>query len=247
MTLISSRTMASALVLGLAFSTMPAQAQTMEKAHPNSIQPETTIAISATSSVTAEPDIAYLTGGVVSEAKTAAEALKDNTAKMQGVFAALQKAGLSEKNIQTSNFSVQPKWEFPKEGERYISGYTVTNQVTAKVEDLTSVGGLIDAMVSQGGNTFNGVEFALKDSTDIENQARQKAMKEAMARAQLYAEVTGYEVTRIVTINEGGSFSSQPRQEMIRSFDAKSAPTPISAGELTWSANVNVTFELSKK
>lgn len=236
----------SALLLGLAISVVPAQAQTMTQSHPNSIQPETTLSISATATATAEPDIAFLSGGVVTEAETAEQALRDNTRLMQGVFAALEKAGLAKKNIQTSNFSLQPKWEYPKEGKQYVSGYTATNQVTAKVDNLAELGGLIDAMVSQGGNTFNGVQFDLEDSSKVENQAREAALKEAIARADLYAKVAGYKIARIVTIEDGGSYVAQPRQQMMRVMNDKSSPTPVSGGELNWSATVNVTFELRK-
>lgn len=242
-----TRPFVSAAVLGLAISAVPVQAEPVTIANSNSIQPETTISITATAQEMVAPDMAYLTGGVVTEAKTAGEALKENATRMQGVFKALKAAGLPEKFIQTSNFNIQPKWEYPKEGERYISGYTVTNQVTARVEDLAKVGGLIDAMVNEGGNTFNGVRFALKDSTEIENTARRQAMKDAMARAKLYADIAGYDVARIVTIHESDGGPVQVQSQRMRTADFKESATPISGGELTWSASVSVTFELTKK
>ena len=150
----------AAMAMGLAFSAAPAQAQTTMMTT-NAIQPETTLSISATAKVMAEPDVAYLNGGVTSEAETAKEALRKNAADMAGVYEALEAAGLDRKHIQTSNFSLQPKYVYPKNGERYLSGYTVSNQVMAKVTDMDNVGPLIDAMVSQGGNTFNGVSFSM--------------------------------------------------------------------------------------
>lgn len=242
-----SRPALGALAIGLAFSAVPAQAQSMTMTSPNAIQPETTLSINASAIVAAEPDVAYLTGGVVSEALTANEALRKNATNMAGVYAALEKAGLERKNIQTSNFSLQPKYTYPENAERILSGYTVSNQVTAKVTRLDDVGDLIDAMVAQGGNSFDGVRFDLLDSSEIMNEARRKAMTEAIERAKLYAQVSGYEVARIVTISESGGFTSQPRPQMVARMSAmESAPTQISGGELSYSSDVSVVFELKK-
>lgn len=235
----------AALAMGLAFSTAPAQAQTMITT--NAIQPETTLSISATAKVVAEPDVAYLNGGVTSEAETAKEALRKNAADMAGVYEALEAAGLDRKHIQTSNFSLQPKYVYPKNGEQYLAGYVVSNQVMAKVTDMDKVGPLIDAMVSQGGNTFNGVSFSIQDPSDLVDEARRKAMTNAMERAKLYADVAGYDIARIVTIDEGGGYYPEPRQQMMRAASADMAETTqISGGELTYSASVNVVFELTK-
>ena len=249
MSRIAHNALMSAAAIGIAFSFMPAQAQEMSaKMNHNSIQPETTLSISAEGQVVAAPDLAILSGGVVSEAKTAKEALQMNARDMAGVMKALKDAGVPEKDIQTSNFSLQPQYQYPKEGPRYLTGYQVSNQVTAKVRDLENVGGVIDAMVTQGGNSFSGVSFAVEDPSELQNEARRKAMKEAVARANLYAEAAGYRVARIVTISENGSYNPQPRPVMMARAESMDAgmPTQISGGELTYSAGVNVMFEFQK-
>lgn len=247
MFMIVSRPVLAALAMGLAFSAAPAQAEPV-MISTNAIQPETTLSISATAEVTAEPDVAYLTGGVVSEAVTAEAALRQNAVDMAGVYEALEAAGLERKDIQTSNFSLQPKYVYPKNAERQIVGYTVSNQVTVKVTDMDRVGELIDAMVSRGGNNFNGVRFAIQDPSELVNEARRKAMKDAMARAELYAEVAGYDIARIVTIDEGGSYAPSPSPVVMRSMAESDsyAATQVSGGELSYSASVNVVFELTK-
>ena len=113
---------------------------------------------------------------------------------------------------------------------------------------MENVGAVIDAMVAEGGNNFSGVSFAVEDPTELQNEARRKAMKEAIARADLYAEAAGYRVARIVTISENGSYNPQPRPMMAARSMAmdESAPTQISGGELTYSASVNVVFEFQK-
>ncbi|MEO0883165.1 MAG: SIMPL domain-containing protein, partial [Pseudomonadota bacterium] len=111
-----------------------------ETAHPNSIQPETTLSLSARGVVDRAPDLAYITVGVETEAKTAAEALSENAERMNGVFAALEDAGIADSDIQTSNFSVSPNYDYSRDGPARLIGYRASNQVRAKVTDLDSLG-----------------------------------------------------------------------------------------------------------
>ena len=101
----------------------------------------------------------------------------------------------------------------------------------------------MDALVSAGGNTFSSLRFALEDDRAAKNAARDIAMKEAIARAELYAAASGYEVARVVTISESSGYSPQPMAVMARSSESA---TPIATGEVGYSVSVNVTFELRK-
>ena len=220
-------------------------------AHPNSIQPETTLAISATGDVMVEPDIAFISLGVQSEARTAEAAMADNRQAMNAVFEALRAAGLSDRDMQTSNFSLQPVYDWieredSRGNERVLRGYSVSNQLTAKVDDLERLGATLDAVVTSGGNTFNGIRFALEDDSGARDEARRLAMETAIARADLYASAAGYRVSRIVTISEYETRQGpQPMLEMARaSAMAMDVSTPVSGGEVGYSVQVNVTFEL---
>lgn len=220
--------------------------------HPNSLQPETTLAITATGDAMRAPDIAFITTGVQTEAETAQDAMAKNRVAMNGVFDALEAAGIPERDIQTSNFSLNPRYEYPRTNDggnrRVLVGYTVSNTVNIKVSDLDNLGATLDSLVEAGGNTFNGIRFGLEDDTGARNEARQAAMAEALARAELYADAAGYDVARIVTINEYESHGGpQPQMMMERAMamDA-SAPTPISGGEVGYSVQINVTFELTQ-
>ncbi|MEM6667528.1 MAG: SIMPL domain-containing protein [Pseudomonadota bacterium] len=229
------------------------QETAMASVHPNSIQPETTLAISASGEVMVAPDIAFVSLGVQSEAITAEGAMSENAAAMNGVFAALREAGLEDRDIQTSNFSLQPVYDYVERedgrgGEQVLRGYRVSNQVTAKVSDLDNLGATLDAVVTSGGNTFNGVRFAVEDDRAIRDDARRRALQSAIARAELYADVAGYTVSRIVTIDEHGSRQGpQPMMEMaVARAAAMDSPTPIAGGEVGFTMHVNVTFELVK-
>ena len=223
--------------------------------NPNSIQPETTLDISAEGQVMREPDIAYLSAGVQADAETAQEAMQQQANAMSGVFDALAKAGVAKKDMQTSNFSLQPRYTYVEidegkgrtRGEQRLDGYTASNQLTVKVRDLDKLGATMDSLVSAGGNTFSGISFVLDNDDEVRAEARRMAMESALAKAKLYAGAAGLEVARIVTISEGGDYSPQPMAMMARSKEmAMDASTPISGGEVGYTARVNVTFELVK-
>ena len=219
----------------------------IESPNPNSIQPETTLSISATGTSVREPDLAYINAGVQTDAKTAADALADNAARMNGVFDALKAAGIAERDIQTSSFNLSLNYDYSGEGPPKLIGYNATNQVRAKVTDLENLGQTLDALVSAGGNTLNGIQFGLEDDSAARDEARRKAMTDALARAELYADAAGYRVGRIVSISEGGgNFQPVPRLARAQAELSAAAPTPVASGELTYSASVNVLFELEK-
>lgn len=217
-------------------------------AHPNSIQPETTLSLSARGSVNRAPDLAYINAGVETEAKTAAEALAENAKRMNGVFEALEAAGIEPRDIQTSNFNVSPNYDYSRDGPPRLIGYRASNQVRAKVTDLDGLGATLDSLVSAGGNTLNGIQFGLEDDSEARDEARALAMSDALARAELYASAAGYSVSRIVSISEGGGGGGVPAPFLAArsAADFESAPSPVSGGELEFSANVNVLFELTK-
>ena len=133
--------------------------------HPNSIQPETTLQINAEAKINQAPDIAYITAGVTEERATASEAMTAQSASMNGVFSALQKAGIAAKDMQTSGLSLYPRYDYLEvkqrdgstRGEQKLAGYVATNNVTARVRNLDTLGATIDSLVKAGGNTFSGV------------------------------------------------------------------------------------------
>jgi len=227
--------------------TITPNADPIETNHPNSIQPETTLSLSAEGSVKRQPDIAFLNAGVQTQGETAQAAMTANATAMNGVFDALAAANVDRSDMQTSNFSLNPQYDYSSRssGQPRLTGYQANNQLTVRVRDLNQLGETMDALVAAGGNTFNGLNFALEDDRAAKNEARDIAMKEAISRAELYAAASGYEVARVVTISESGGYSPQPMAMMAeaRSMDVS---TPIASGEVGYSVTVNVTFELRK-
>jgi uncharacterized protein len=212
--------------------------------------PPATMTLTGSGEVQAKPDMAVIASGVVSEAKTAREALSANNAAMAEVIAAMKKGGVAEKDLQTSGFSVEPQYVYPpqgKDGRREpprIVGYKVSNRLSVKVRDLEKLGGLLDLSVSLGANQVSGVAFGITEEAPLRDEARKQAMADALRKAKLYAEAAGVSLKRILSIGESGG-PRPPQPLVVRSMKMEAAEAvPVEAGELTLTADVNVTWEI---
>jgi uncharacterized protein YggE len=207
----------------------------------------TLLTVSAEGKVEGRPDMATINLGVTTEAQTAAAALAENARRMTALTAALRRAGVAERDIQTSNVSVNPQQQYRENEPPLTTGYQANNTVTAKVRNIDNTGRVIDASVGAGGNTVNGVYFSYQDPDAQMDLARRAAIENARHRAELYASALGQRVVRVVAVSEsGGSQPPWPMPMMARmeAQDAAPPPTPVSPGQIETSINVNVTFEL---
>ncbi|MEE4349268.1 MAG: SIMPL domain-containing protein [Pacificimonas sp.] len=207
----------------------------------------TLLTISAAGEVRAAPDIATISAGVVSRAKTAQAAMQDNRQRMDRVVNALRDAGIERRDIQTRQLRLNPDYRYRENEPPVISGYQAQNQVSVTVRELGTMGSVLDALVAVGANQFNGPSFSVEDSSAAQDEARADALRTAMQRANLYAGAAGLSVARIISITEGGGMNPRPPQIMVtatRSEMAADAVTPVEAGELTLGAMVTVQFEL---
>ena len=197
------------------------------------------------------PDLAVFNAGVTSQGKTAGEALSANSADMNRVIATLKKAGIADKDIQTSQISLNPIYGQPVVGpngqvsqEPRIVGYQATNTVMIRSRDIKNFGKVLDALVSAGANQVSGPSFQLSDPSMANDEARVSAVKAARARAELYARAAGLRVVRIVSISESGGYSP-PQPMYARAMKVESDSTPISAGEVEAAVSVAMQFELA--
>jgi uncharacterized protein YggE len=207
---------------------------------------ESKIYVSATGHAAQAPDQASVSAGVVSEGVTAGEAMRKNAAQMTSAFAALKKAGIKERNIQTSQMSLQPRYDYQNRAKPKITGYEVRNTVSAKSDDLEYVGPMLDALVEAGVNNINGVTFSIKDSKAAKDKARLDAIAEAKVKAEGMAKAAGVKLGRILEIRESSAGRPQPQPMMMRAMAESDASTPIAAGEQTLSVTVNLTYALDQ-
>lgn len=203
----------------------------------------TLLTVNAEGKVEGRPDMATINLGVTTEGQTAQAALQENTRRMQALNAALRRAGVAERDIQTSNVSVQPQQQYRENQPPLITGYIASNQVTAKIRTIANTGRVIDAAVAAGGNTVNGVYFSYQDPDAQMDAARRAAVAEARRRAELYASALGMRVARVVAVSEGGGYQPPVPMPVMR-MEAQDAATPVSPGTIETNVNLNVTFEL---
>lgn len=205
--------------------------------------------LSAYGEVKAAPDMATITFGVVTEAPTAAAAMAQNAERMNQVMAALRRAGIAERDVQTSGLNLSAQYDYVQNEPPRLRGYQASNQVTVVINDLSKVGSTADAVVSAGVNQINGISFGLKDPTAAENQARQIAVRNLQAKAALYAQALGVPLGGIRSLSEGGGYAPPPPRPMYAAraemaMDAGS--TPVAAGELTVRIDITGVYDLNR-
>lgn len=245
------QTLMRAAGLGLALTLTAAAPAALAQAAPpaaDTMFRATTLNLSAYGETRVQPDMATISLGVMTEGKTAAEAMAANARQMTAVVASLKKAGIAERDIQTSNLSLSPQYRYEQNQAPILTGYQASNQVTIRVLDLKKLGAAVDATVAAGANQIQGIGFGLVDSTAAENAAREAAVKALAAKADLYARATGHRVSRLVSLSEGGGYIPRPPMPMVEMAAARFAKdaTPVQAGELTVRIDVTGLYEVAK-
>ena len=209
----------------------------------NALGQTRTLTMSGEGEVMAVPDMVTLSAGVTSEASTAAAALSANSTRMQGVFAALKKMDVADKDIQTTNFSVAPQnTGGANDQPRRISGYLMNNEVRVRLNDVSKLGMALDTLVAAGANQIYGVSFGIKDEAALLDQARAKAVNEAKAKAAIFAKAAGVTLGPILSINENAISAPRPTFEAMSVTASRVAPTAV--GEENVTATVSIVWIL---
>lgn len=190
------------------------------------------------------PDQVQITAGVMTSAPTAAQALSANTARMKGVFSALEKMGVPARNIQTTNFSISPQYTGGNNNERpRLTGYQVNNNVSVRLDDVTRLGSALDALVTAGANQMNGINWSIREPAPLLAKARAEAIADARLRAETYAKAAGVTLGPIQSISESGAVMPPRPMYRVMAMQADSA-VPVAAGEESVAADVSVTWEI---
>jgi uncharacterized protein YggE len=232
----------SALLLGAA--ALPAAAGAQQASITQTIA-GTRLDVNATGEVTRVPDVAVISAGVVSRSATASAALQDNADRMQRVLAALKRAGIEDRDIQTSNVSLNPEYRYPQDQAPQLTGYTASNSVSIRFRDIRNSGKILDALVGQGANQISGPNLIVDKPEAALDEARAKAIAIGRARADLYARSLGMRVARIVAVTESGGYAVPPPMPVMMEARVASLPaTKIEAGEQKLQVNLAITFEL---
>jgi hypothetical protein len=244
------KTLARAAAISLLLATACAAPAALAQGAPAVADPAArpgTLNLSAYGETRIAPDMATINLGVNTEAPTAAAALQANATQMTRVIAALRKAGVADRDIQTSGLNLNAQYDYVQNEPPKLRGYQAANQVTVTVRDLSKLGQAVDATVGAGANQVNGISFGLSDPSAAEDAARRQAVKALAAKANLYAAATGYKLSRLVTLSEGGGYSSPPPVPMYAvARMAKDESTPIAGGQLSVRIDISGVYELAR-
>jgi uncharacterized protein YggE len=206
----------------------------------------TTLDLTGHGEARAAPDMATISLGVTSDAPDAAAAMSQNAEAMTKVVATLKSAGVEARDIATSSLTLNPQYAYNQGQAPRLTGYQAVNRVTVRVEELSRLGAVVDAVVKAGATDVGQISFGLKAPGSAQNLARLTAVKDLDDKAALLANSAGYHIRRLVNLTEvTGAVAPPPRPLMAMAAGRSEATTPVEAGELTVSVDVRGEFELT--
>ena len=196
--------------------------------------------------IDAAPDMATITLGVTSQAREAGDAMRETSGSVAAILKRLTSLGIAANDIQTRTVTLNPIWSdrsMSSGGGRKITGFAASNTVLVRVRDLNALGTVLDAVVSDGANTFNGLQFSLQDPEPLVIRARQAAVRDAMEKAAQIAEAAGISTGRILSIS---AHSRGGPVVMEMAAARHSSPVPIAPGEMTVTESVTLVVEIAE-
>lgn len=205
-----------------------------------------TFTVTGEGKVMAIPDIAIANVGVTAQGASVKAVQQELNTKINAVTAAVKKVGVDAKDIQTTNYSISPTYDYQEATQR-ITGYQANTNVTIKVRDLARANEVVDGATGAGANQVGGISFDVSDKTKIEDQAREIAVNEAKKKAEAAAKTAGFSLGRVINYNE--NFGGQIPVPMYAKADmALGAPvreaTQIEPGTSEIVVNVSLSYEL---
>jgi uncharacterized protein YggE len=201
------------------------------------------ISVSGQGSVDLAPDMAVIDLGVTHRDMQAAAALRKTSRAAAAMLERLSGLGVEARDVQTSSLSLRAVWEKPRDDARRVhAGFEASNMITVRLRDLDIVGEALDLLVADGANQLNNIRFALEDPQDAMDEARRRAVADAVRRAEIQARAAGVSVGDVLSIDESGAQVPQFRDTRMEM--AQAAPVPVAGGEVGVSASVSMVFEL---
>lgn len=205
------------------------------------------ISVSGTGKVTGKPDVVKLTLGVSAEADTVQKARDQAAASLDAMIKSLKNNGIAEKDLQTQQFSIQPQYDY-NDGNQRLRGFQVTNILNVTLRDINKTGQVVDDAVRAGGNDtqIQGLAFTIENPDDLKQQAREKAVADAKAKAETLARSAGVTIGEAMNISETGYAPPVFYDKSANSFagPATGESTPIQPGELDVTVDVSITWAI---
>lgn len=218
-----------------------------------------TITVSGEGEVFAVPDTASFSVTVLETAKDVKTAQTAATKKTNDIVAYLKAQGIDDKDVKTTDYSVQPQYEWTRvpcvaggycpDGRQNLTGYSVSQTLTVKVRDTDKAGEILSGVGSKGASSVSGLDFTIDDQDALEAEARDKAIDAAQAKAKVLAKSLGVKIVRVVGFSENGGYTPMYYSKDMAVAEAANgmggAPAPeLPVGQNKIISNVSVTFEI---
>lgn len=204
------------------------------------------VELSVTENVEARPDVATVSAGVTTQARTAVDAMQQNAVAMKSVIDRLKKLGIAERDIQTSGINLNAQYDYDQATQRQVfRGYMVANRVSVKLRQIERTGAVLDALVAAGATDLGGPDWSIADDTAARAQARKAAVATAQGQAMEYARLTGFTGVRLLEISEVSNMRPPMPMMRVQAMDA-AASTPVQPGMVQAGVTVTVKYELTK-
>lgn len=200
--------------------------------------------VSGTGKVSEAPDTAQVSFGVTQTAKSVANAQNQTNTAISAITSALAKEGINTKDIKTTNYTVSPNYDF--NGRQAITGYTVTQTIDLKIKPIEKVNTVLDILITSGANVVNQVIFTFSDDKrhELENKARELAVKDAKQKAQSLAQAAGIHLGQIIDVTQANDEEPRPVMPMLAKDAAVgTTPTQVTPGENTISLTVTLSYQ----
>lgn len=207
---------------------------------------ERTITLDAQGKATVTPDVAMTTIGMVAQAASVAEAQEQNTAVMNTLIERLKGLGISDADIQTSNYAIYPTYNYTEVDGRVQEGYEVSQSVTVKIRDLDRANEVLALAGEVGANTVSGLRFTIDDTEVYKAAARKDALEQIDAKVQELERMLGVDVVSVVTYSEyqGGGYGPVMYERAYATDESGAATPTIEEGTEEVLLNVAITFEI---
>ena len=211
------------------------------------INVKNTISVSGTGEVFASPDLALVNFSVITEKRNVAEAMSENTRKMNKIIEELENEGIDEKDLKTVQFNIYPRYDYINQdnfltSRRVLAGYEIYQALEVKIRDLTKIGEIIEKATQAGSNQVGNLIFTIDSQNELKNEARGKAIEEAKEKADKIADKLGVKLVRIVNFSEN---SYTPNYDLMRSEAIGGSAPDIQTGESKVQVSVNISYEIN--
>ncbi|MDO8530197.1 MAG: SIMPL domain-containing protein [bacterium] len=224
------------------------------------------ISVSGEGKAYVKPDVALISFGVSTQAKTSQDAVNQNNEKMNAVIAAIKGQGVEDKDIQTTLYNLSPVYDYPViyqpamgsaptrdmaispsyvQGQRVVSGYSLDQQVSVKIRNFDNINAILDKASVAGANTIGQLNFTVDDMEKVQAEARSAAIKKAKEKAKSMVSGTGLRLGKLVNISEGyGGYPQPMYAESLAKDSMGSAAPQIQTGQMEVNITVSLTYQV---